>query len=288
MNLVLCRFLFSFAVCITIFARRGCDGGVPTALAVSVAGFALLQLLAFTHKLILLTASARGTLREPNHKFIRELLLLGSVIYCVEIGWAAYSTVAVLLSDTIAMVDCERFHAPFTTYVVLVWLNWLELVLVTLVYFSCLDRCKCFSCRAAFRVSCHCACCCKTADITQLQQQQQGQNSELGSDSNNVEARIRVTATSHNLSPAFLSSLFREKCCSCRRGGLNNSKNVALRDLSDALEVLYGDIEVHYTALDRLAGWMLVQKYHSQLLGQGDDRLVTQELLQVCDVYINV
>ena len=273
------RFFFSFAVCVTIFTRPECSGGIPAVLAASVAGFSFLQLLALVHKLVLLVVSARGTIREPKHKFVRELLLIGAGIFVVEVLWAVYNTVAVLLRDTISRVDCEGFQKPFTTYVVLVWLNWLELVLLALVYFSCLDRCKCFCCRAVCVVHCHCACCDTTSTI--------GQVALTDKHHSNVEANIKVIPTSHSLSTAFLCSLFREKCCTCRRSGLNNSKNVALRDLSDALEVLYRDIEIHYTALDRLSGWMLVQKYHSQMLRQGKDSLVTQELVQVCFVNIH-
>jgi hypothetical protein len=263
-------FFFAFAVCITIFARPGCSGGVPTALAVSVIGFAILQLLAFAHKLILLLVSARGTISKPKHKCVRELLLTGFGIYAFEVVWAAYSVVAVLLKDTMAGVDCEGLRQPFTAYVVLVWLNWLELALLALVYFSCLDRCNCFCCHAVCVVRCHC--CENTTEQVALANEHHSI----------VEAKIKVIPTSHSLSMSHLCGLFREKCCTCRRDGLNNSKNVALRDLTDALAVLYRDIEIHYTALDRLSGWMLVQKYHSQLLRQGKDSLVTQELLQVC------
>ena len=48
------------------------------------------------------------------------------------------------------------------------------------------------------------------------------------------------------------------------------------------MEVLFRDMEIHYTALDRLSGWILVQKYHSQLLRQGESSNVTEELLKVC------
>lgn len=239
----------------------------------SVAGFTFLQLLAFAHKLILLAASMRGTIREPKHKFMRELVLIGASIYAGEVVWAFFNTVAVFLEETTSKLDCKEFQKPFTTYVVLVWLNWLELALLALVYFSCLDRCKCFCCRAVCVARCQCTCCDKTVSTEQV--------ALNGKHHPNIEAMIKVTPTSHSLSTTHLCSLFREKCFTCRRSGLNNSKNVALQDMSDALEMLYRDIEIHYTALDRLSGWMLVQKYHSQILRQGNESIVTQELLEV-------
>ena len=239
----------------------------------SAAGFAFLQILAFVHKLILLVTSARGTIREPKHRFVRELLLIGVGIYAIEVVWAVYSVVAVLQKDTTAYLFCNELQKPFTAYVVLVWLNLLELALVALVYFSCLDRCKCFCCRAVCVLRCHC--CENTSGQVQLKDIDP---------SSNMEASIKVIPTSHSLSTSQLCSVFRDKCCTCRRDGLNNSKNIALQDLSDALDILYRDIEVHYTVLDRLSGWMLVQKYHSQLMRQGKDSLVNQELLQVCFV----
>lgn len=270
LSFLMFRFFFSFAVCIAIFVQPDCSGRIPTVLAVSVAGFIFLQLVAFMHKLTLLVASARGTIREPKHKFVRELLLIGVAIYIMEVIWAVYSTVAVLERDTLENVSCEGFQKTFVTYVVLIWLNWLELALVALVYFSCLDRCKCFCCRAVCVLHCHC---CKDPVISQ---------ETLTDDHHqNIEAKIKVTPTSHSLSASHLSSVFRDKICTCRRDGLNNSKNIALRDISHALEVLYHDIKTHYTVLDRLSGWMLVQKYHSQLLRQGNDNLVNDELLQV-------
>ena len=257
-------------MCVAIFARRGCDEDVPTLLAVSVGGFTFLQLLAFSHKLILFVVSARGTIREPKHKFVRELLLIGTGIYVIEICWAVFNVVAVLDRSTTSKVSCNEFQRPFTAYVVLVWLNWLELALVALIYFSCLDRCKFFCCRAVCVARCHCC-----GDTTAAHQ------SVLNDGRLDVEAAIKVIPTSHSLSASYVCSLFRDKCCTCRRDGLNNSKSVALQDLSHALEVLYHDIEVHYTALDRLSGWMLVQKYHSQLLDQGKESFVNLELLQV-------
>lgn len=266
---ILFRFFFSFAVCIAIFALSGCDEGVPTLLSVSVAGFALLQLLAFLHKLVLFVASARGTIREPKHKFMRELLLIGAGIYAIEIMWAVYNMVAVLDNSTTSKVSCDDFQEPFKAYVVLVWLNWLELALVALVYFSCLDRCHFFCCHAVCVTQCHCC-----EDSTAVHQSLlNGSGRQL-----DVETAIKVIPTSHSLSTSYICSLFRAKCCTYRRDGLYNSKNIALRDISDALQVLYHDIKVHYTALDRLSGWMLVQKYHTQL---GKESLVNLELLQV-------
>ena len=272
------RLFFSFAVCIALFARPGCDGSIPSALAVSVAGFTFLQLLAFAHKLVLLVFSTRGTIREPKHGYMRELVLIGASIYIAEIVWACYSTVAVFVGETTSKLDCEEFRKPFTAYVVLVWLSWLELALLALVYFSCLDRCKCFCCRAVCVVHSRCTSCDKTASTEQVVLS--------GKDQPDVGAMIKVTPTSHSLSTSHLCSLFREKCFTCRRNGLNNSKNVALQDLSEGLEVLYRDIEIHYTALDRLAGLILVQKYHSQMLKQGNDSIVTRELLEVCTIYM--
>ena len=234
----------------------------------SAIGFTCLQFLVFIHKIVLLLASTRGTIRDPSHKFVRELLLTGVVIYTVEVVWAVYSVVAVLTSVTDdGSTLCESLHRPITAYVVLVWLNWFELAVLALVYFSCLDRCKCFCCRAICSLRC-------------------GKNVNSSPDDVdsqwNVEANIRVVPTSRDISASHLCSVTREKLCTCRRDGLNNSKNVALLDLSHALEVLFRDMEVHYTALDRLSGWILVQKYHSQLLRRGDNSLATEELLRVC------
>ena len=92
---------------------------------------------------------------------------------------------------------------------------------------------------------------------------------------------MQISELHQSLSLSHLSSITREKLCTCRRDGLNNSKNIALLDLSHALEVLYHDMKVHYTALDRLSGWILLQKYHNQLLRRGETSVVTAELLQV-------
>lgn len=262
------RFLFSFAVCLSVFFQPGCASGISTTLAVSVIGFACLQLLAFVHKLVLLLASARGSIREPSHACIRELLLTAVGIYVVELVWGVYSVVAVLNQITGDDTLCERLRDPVTAYVVLVWLNWLELSVLALVYFSCLDRCKCFCCRAVCSLRFHSK---HAASQTLSNNDSQW----------NVEANIRVIPTSSSISASHLCSLTREKICTCRRHGLNNSKNIAMLDLTHALEVLFRDMEVHYTALDRLSGWILVQKYHSQLLKRGDS-LVTEELLKVC------
>ena len=254
-------------MCIAIFAQSSCDKGVSNILAVSIVGFVFLQLVAFLHKFIILIVSARGTIRDPKHAFVRELILIGVVLYVVELVWAVYSMVAVLDRSTVEKSFCNGNQKPFFVYVILVWSNWLELVILALIYFSCLDRCKCFFCRAVCAVQCNCF--------------RDTQEPPPNDHPLSVEARIKVTPTSHSLSASHLSSIIREKCCSCRQNGLNNSKNIALNDLSHALEVLYHDIEIHFTVLDRLSGWTLVQNYHTQLLRQGNDNLVIDELLQV-------
>ncbi|CAI8007405.1 Diacylglycerol lipase-alpha [Geodia barretti] len=259
-------FLFSFAVCLNLFFQPGCTDGISAALAVSAIGFTCLQLLAFVHKLVLLLTSARGTIREPNHSCVRELLLTGVAIYVVEVVWAVYSVVAVLTRVIDGGTPCERLRRPIAAYVFLVWLNWLELAVLALVYCSCLDRCKCFFCHALCSLHCR-------QNVTS-----QALPNSVGDW--NVEANIRVLPTSRSISASHLCSIMREKLCTCRRDGLNNSKNVALLDLSHAMEVLFRDMEIHYTALDRLSGWILVQKYHSQLLRQGESSNVTEELLK--------
>ena len=264
------RFLFSFFVFLSIFALPGCDDGISIPLAVSVIGFTSLQLVSFIHKFVLLLASARGTIREPNHTCVRELLLTGVAIYVVEVVWGAYCVAAVINQVSAAGTICERLHRPVTAYVVLVWINWLELALLALIYFSCLDRYKCFCCRAVCTLQFRC--CRKVPSEGKVLQY----DPELS-----IDANIKVTPSSRNISASQLSNITREKLCTCRRDGLNNSKNIALLDLSHAMEVLYHDIKVHYTALDRLSGWMLVQKYHTQLLRQDGGSLVTEELLQV-------
>ena len=262
------RFLFSFAVCLNLFFQPGCTDGISSALAVSAIGFTCLQLLAFVHKLVLLLTSARGTIREPNHSCVRELLLTGVAIYVVEVVWAVYSVVAVLTRVIDGGTPCERLRRPIAAYIFLVWLNWFELAVLALVYCSCLDRCKCFFCHALCSLHCR-------QNVTS-----QALPNSVGDW--NVEANIRVLPTSRSISASHLCSIMREKLCTCRRDGLNNSKNVALLDLSHAMEVLFRDMEIHYTALDRLSGWILVQKYHSQLLRQGESSNVTEELLKVC------
>lgn len=228
----------------------------------SVIGFTTLQFIALVHKLIVFVASTRGTIRRPNHRFMRELILIGVVVYGLEVIWAVYNVVAVILQAT---TICTQLQTPVTAYVVIVWLNWLELALLALIYFSCLDRCKCFCCRAACR-------CRARSSFENVDPQL------------NVNARSIVISTSHNIDMSHMCSITREKLCTCRRDGLNNSKNIALLDVSHAMEVLFRDIDTHYTALDRLAGWVLVQKYHTQLLRQGGSSVVTQELLEVCVV----
>lgn len=257
--------MFSLAICIAFFALATCQGEVSPLLAVSVAGFSALQLVVFLHKLVLLGASVRGTLSDPNHRCIRELLLVGGLAYCVEIVWAAFCTVVVLLDDTVSMLDCQAFRRPFYAFVVLVWLNWLELAAIALLYFSCLDRCNFFCCKAVCWVK---------------RRSRPGQYSS-SSEETDFAAGIDVVPSSHSISTAFLSSLCREHCCTCRRDGLNNSKSIAIRDLSDGLNILFRDIVEHYTALDRLSGWMLIQKYHEQLLSKGKEELVTRELHEV-------
>ena len=256
-------------MCLSIFARLDCSDGISIPLTVSVIGFSALQLLAFLHKIILLLCSTRGTIRQPNHRCVRELLLTGVAIYAVEVVWGLYSVVAVINQTMSANALCERLQNPVSAYVVIVWLNWLELAVLTLIYFSCLDRCRCFCCHAVCVLRWHC--CGPSTRASTLRYDPQW----------SVDANIRVTPTSHSLSLSHLSSITREKLCTCRRDGLNNSKNIALLDLSHALEVLYHDMKVHYTALDRLSGWILLQKYHNQLLRRGETSVVTAELLQV-------
>ena len=232
-------------------------------LAVSVAGFTALQLVVFLHKLVLLGASARGTLRDPNHRCIRELLLIGGLAYCAEIAWAVFCTVTVLLDSSVSVLDCRAFRRPFYAFVVLVWLNWLELAAIVILYFSCLDRCNFFCCRAVCWVK------------------RRSRPERYSSEEADFAAGIDIIPSSHSISTPFLSSFCREHCCTCRRDGLNNSRSIAIKDLSDGLDILFRDIVEHYTALDRLSGWVLVQKYHEQLLSKGREALVTKELQEV-------
>jgi hypothetical protein len=171
-------FIFSFAVCLNLFFQPGCADGISAALAVSAIGFTCLQLLAFVHKFVLLLTSARGTIREPNHTCVRELLLTGVAIYVVEVVWAVYSVVAVLTRVIDGGTPCERLRRPIAAYVILVWLNWLELAVLALVYFSCLDRCKCFFCHAVCSLHCR-------QNVT-------SQAIPNGDGNWNVEANIRV------------------------------------------------------------------------------------------------
>ena len=224
-------------MCISIYEQPNCDDrDVPPLLAASAIGFTVLQLVVLLSDVSLVIISARGTLANSHpRRNINYFVLLRLCIYVIEVGWEVFSTYVIVGGDVADNLDCIPFRKAAYVYSTVVLLQWLLLAIIAILFLGYLDPC---------------GCCCVVGLIKNLQFHDKKINRNVRLFNNKIDF-------------AFWTSRLRAICCCYRRSGLNNSKKLALADVTRALGVVFSDFDAVFS--DKVSGMLLAFHYHRRL-----------------------